>query len=205
MADPDAARARLREIIDEFRDFCATHGAVSESDTRAKVITRVLTDVLRWPEQDIDREPYTESGRMDYRMKVLGKPHIVVEAKAEGIAFTIPIDGARKTYVLDGALMSDKETKDAILQVRGYCDDEGIRYAIATNGDAWIVFRAVRDDNVGWKKGLARVFKSLESIYEEFTDFWNFLSFEAICSGSLNAEFSSTLRTSLQLNRVSAK
>ncbi len=141
---------------------------------------------------------------MDYRLKVLTKPHVVVEAKKEGIAFTLPVDGTRKTYTLDGTLVSDKETKDAIYQVREYCDDQGIRFAIATNGDAWIVFRAVRDDNIGWKKGHARVFRSLEAIYENFTDFWNLLSYEAICGGSLNEEFSASLRASRQLHRVIA-
>ena len=86
-----------------------------------------------------------------------------------------------------------------------YCDDQSIRYAIATNGHAWIVFRAVRDDNIAWKKGQARVFPSLENIYDNFTEFWNFLSYQAICAGSLNKEFSASLRSSRQLHRVIAR
>ena len=175
MANPDIGREHLRQIIDEFKEFCAERGAVSEADTRAKVITRVLTQVCGWPENEIDRESVIDVGRMDYRLEVHGKPHVVVEAKREGIAFTLPVDGARRTYTLDGALITDPPTKEAIYQVRAYCDDQGIRYAIATNGHAWIVFRAVRDDNVGWKNGHARVFQSLEDIYANFTAFWNFL------------------------------
>lgn len=181
MANHDAARECLGRIIDEFRVFCAGRGAASEADTRAKVVTRILTQVCEWPENEIDREGVIEVGRMDYRLKVLGKPHVVVEAKKEGIAFTLPVDGTRRTYSLDGALVTDVSTKEAIYQVRGYCDEEGIRHAIATNGNAWIVFRAVRDDGIGWKKGHARVFASLEDIYQNFTEFWNFLSYEAIC------------------------
>lgn len=168
MSGVDAGREKLRGIIDEFKRFCEDRGTVSESDTRAKVITKVLTEVLFWPESEIDREYVTESGRLDYRLRVNGKNQVVVEAKRQDIAFSVPVDGSRKTYALavGGALCTDGSTKEAIYQVREYCDDQSIRFAVATNGHAWIVFRAVRDDNVGWKKGHARVFASLEDIYQ---------------------------------------
>ena len=51
----------------------------------------------------------------------------------------------------------------------------GIRPAIVTNGYAWIVFRAIRED-MPWRNGLARVFSSIEYIEEHFTEFWNLLS-----------------------------
>ena len=203
--DPDTALESLRTIIADFKQFCDDRGRASESDTRAKVITKVLTDVCGWPERELDREPYTDSGRMDYRLKVRDKPHVVVEAKAEGNAFVLPVDGSRRMYSLDGTLVTDNETKDAIYQARAYCDDEGIRYSIATNGDAWIVFRAIRDDNLGWKKGNARVFPSLQHIADNFTEFWNLLSYDAIFEGSLNELFSATLRSSRKLERVIAK
>ena len=205
MTNPDEAIESLRKIKREFADFLDDRGKASESDTRAKVITKVLTDVCGWPERDIDRETYTDSGRIDYRLIVNSKPHVVVEAKAIGNSFEFPKSLERKTYLLDGTLVTDSEVKDAIYQVREYCDDEAIRYAIATNGDAWIVFRAVRDDNIGWRKGQARVFPSIDSILGNFTDFLNLLSYEAICSGALNQQFSSSLRTSRKLDRVTEK
>lgn len=205
MADPDTGRKNLRGIIDEFKTFCDGRGTVSEADTRAKVITKVLRDVLFWPENEIDREPVSDIGRLDYRLRVNGKHQVVVEAKRQDIAFTVPVDGFRKTYTIGGALCSDRPTKEAIHQVREYCDEEGIRYAIATNGHAWIVFRAIRDDNIGWKKGHARVFVSLEDIFENrFTEFWNLLSYQNISVGSLNKEFGTTLRASRELHRVIA-
>jgi hypothetical protein len=203
--DPDKALENLKEIERNFKEFLKDRGRASEADTRAKVITKVLQDVLFWPERDIDRETFTDSGRMDYRLKVNTKPHVVVEAKAEGIAFVLPVsDSTQKMFTLNGSLVTNNEVKEAIEQVREYCDDEGIRYAIATNGDAWIVFRAIRDDNIGWKKGKARVFRSIKEIIEHFTEFWNLLSYTAICSGSLNELFSSSLRASRQLHRVVA-
>lgn len=77
----------------------------------------------------------------------------------------------------------------------------GIRPAIVTNGYAWTVFRAIRED-MPWRDGLARVFPSIEYIEEHFTEFWNLLSYESIGRGSLDEEFGSLLRTPRRLDRV---
>ena len=208
MPTPDEAKKSLTAIIEDFAAFCETHRAASEEDTRAKVIDRMLKEVCGWPEEAISREDRgvrdtatdTENVFTDYRLSLGGKPTIVVEAKREGIAFTFPV-GFRKTYSLDGALVSDANIKEAIYQARGYCDDEGIRYAVATNGYAWIIFRAVRDD-IPWRKGSARVFPTLEYIRDNFTNFFNLLSHEAVTAGSLHDAFSPTTRASRQLLRV---
>jgi hypothetical protein len=102
---------------------------------------------------------------------------------------------------VSGSLLTDKQISSAVLQVRGYCDDAAIRYAIATNCYAWIVFRAIRED-MPWRNGSARVFPSLEHIAENFTEFWNLLSFDAIQRGSLDEEFGSSKRTARNLHRV---
>jgi len=87
------------------------------------------------------------------------------------------------------------------MQVRGYCDDAGIRYAIATNGFAWIVFRAIRED-MPWKEGHAVVFSDIDYIIGNFTLFWNLLSYQAVSSGSLDAEFGVKLHKQRTLHRV---
>ena len=74
---------------------------------------------------------------------------------------------------------------------------------MATNGYAWIIFRAIRED-IPWREGTARVFPSLEYICEHFTDFWNLLSFAAIGAGSLDAEFGPPRRATRELHRVIA-
>src|SRR3989442_3256163 len=53
-----------------------------------------------------------------------------------------------------------------------------------------------------WREGTARVFHSLEAILENFTAFWNLLSYEAIAAGSLDAEFGSPIRFDRGLDRV---
>jgi len=156
--------------------------------------------VCGWPEVAISREDHVESGFIDYVLKVQNRPYVSVEAKREGITFTFPQTSSR-TLKLSGSLLSDEAIKDVIGQVRGYCDDAGIRYAIATNGYAWIIFRAIRED-MPWRNGSARIFPTLEHIEENFTEFWNLLSYESIQKGSLDNEFGPSTKVPRKLNRV---
>jgi hypothetical protein len=204
MLDPDAAIAELKLAIKDFASFCAQRGGASEADTRIKLIDRVLKDVLGWPEASISREDHVNSGFIDYCLTVNLVPTLAVEAKRQDASFSLAKKHAEDWYQLDGVLVQTKQIKDAIDQVRGYCDDHDppIRYAVATNGYTWIVFRAVRDD-IGWRKGRARVFASLEEVAENFTPFWNLLSYRQVAAGSLSEAFSSSLKASRQLHRVS--
>lgn len=205
MPNPDAGLEALRKLSAEFAAFRENRGRVSEADTRVKVIDRILKDVLHWPEDAISREDHVHSGFIDYTLRAQNRQYVAVEAKREGIAFTLPTTLAPHRHLkLDGALTTDAATKDAVSQIRRYCDDQGIRYAVATNGYCWIVFRAIRED-VPWRKGLAGVFPSHEYIEEHFTSFWNLLSYDAIASGSLDAEFGAPNRHPRRLDRVSKR
>jgi hypothetical protein len=167
-----------------------------------KVIDQVLAEVLGWPEASLSREDHVESGFIDYALTVQNRPFVAVEAKRQGVTFVIPADPARRSLKLSGALLTDRELRDAVAQVRRYCDDAGIRYAVATNGYAWVVFRAIRED-LPWREGHARVFPSLAYIAEHFVEFWNLLSYHTITSGSLDEEFGSARRVTRHLFRVS--
>ena len=175
MAEPDSALTALKQIIQEFAAFVTDRNSVSEADTRVKLIDRVLVQVLGWPEEAITREEHVVSGFIDYSLVVQTRRYVAVEAKKEGVAFKFP-ETSSKALKLSGALLTDKAISKAISQVRGYCDDVGIRYAIATNGNAWIVFRAIRED-LPWREGYARIFPTLQYIESNFTEFWNLLSF----------------------------
>lgn len=197
----DAALDALKRVVAEFAEFCSRRGSVSEADTRVKVIDRVLREVCGWPEAALSREDHVERGYIDYSFSLQERPYVAVEAKREGIPFVFPVGVTTKTLKLSGTLLTEAAIRDAIRQVRGYCDDGGIRYAIATNGYAWIVFRAIRED-VPWRDGTARIFPSLEYIVDHFTEFWNLLSFPALAAGALDAEFGSPRRATRQLHRV---
>lgn len=203
MTHPDAALEALRAIVEEFSRFVAAKGAVSEADTRVKLIDRVLVQVCAWPEDAITREENVESGFIDYSLSVQNRRYVAVEAKKEGVAFTFPA-ASSKVLKISGTLATDKAINNAVMQVRGYCDDAGIRYAIATNGYSWLVFRAIRED-MPWREGYARIFPSLEYIEKNFTDFWNLLSFESIQRGSLDEEFGVSRQVPRRLERVTQR
>ena len=200
MPDPDESLEALRRIKEEFANFCNLHGMVTEADTRAKVIDRVLQEVCGWPETAFRREEHVTRGYIDYVLSIPGRRLIAVEAKREGLPFLMPAGRAR-TLKLSGTLLTDTSVKEAILQVRGYCDDAAIRYAVATNGYAWIIFRALREDTP-WREGTAFIFRSFDDIAENFTAFWNLLGYSAVTEGRLDAEFSPTARPTRELHRV---
>ena len=65
----DQALANLTRIAQEFNVFCSLHGKVTEADTRANIIDKVLVDVCCWPERLIQREKYVASrGYFDYKL-----------------------------------------------------------------------------------------------------------------------------------------
>ena len=197
----DLALRRLQEIMNEFSVFLAEKGKASEADTRVKMIDRCLKEVCGWPEGELSREDHVESGYTDYQLRIRGQPYVVAEAKREGLSFVLPYGPSSRSLSLDGALMTDERVKEAVQQVRQYCDDLGVKFAIATNGYTWIVFRAIRDD-MPWRRGRARVFPSIGYIRDHFVEFWNLLSYDAICAGSLDSEFGRLTASSRNLYRV---
>lgn len=199
--DADLSLKILDEIISDFSIFVSKKGRVSETDTRIKIIDRILKEVCLWPEPELSREDHLDSGFSDYQLKVRNRPYVIVEAKREGVAFVLPDGAARRSPKLSGAISTDKKVKAAIEQVREYCDDEGVKFAIATNGYTWIIFRAIRDDTA-WREGRARLFPSLDYIRDHFVEFWNLLSYQSICEGSLDSEFGRLTPTSRDLFRV---
>ncbi|MGE0454393.1 MAG: hypothetical protein AB7O37_16200 [Vicinamibacteria bacterium] len=201
MKTPDDALDALRTIAEEFATFCAQRGAASEADTRAKVIDRVLTEVLGWPEEQLSREDRCAGGFSDYQLRLHNRPFVVVEAKKEGASFTLPIGNDHRALKLNGVLSTDASIRAAIDQVWEYCVNVGSRYAVATNGYSWITFRAIRED-LPWREGVARVFHGLDTIQERFVEFWNLLAYSAIASGALDTEFGSSHRIDRRLGRV---
>lgn len=197
----DLALQRLSEIAEDFHSFVDSRGKASEADTRVKFIDRVLKEVCLWPESELSREDHVDSGYTDYQLKVRNYPIVVVEAKREGISFELPIGSTSRSPKLNRAILTNQDIKKAIVQVRQYCDDQGVKFAIATNGYTWIIFRAIRDD-MPWKEGRARVFPSISYIEEHFVEFWNLLSYQGICEGSLDSEFGRITTASRKLLRV---
>lgn len=171
--------------------------ALNEADTRASVIDAVLQQVLDWPTSAIKREFATHPGYADYLLhNAAGQIALVVEAKKEGIYFTLPKRtgeaASRPEYMSVRSLLTDDAIRTALMQVRGYALDLGCNFGCITNGHEWIVFR-VFEPGTDWRTLRAYVIPSLESMDAAFTAVFNALSYRCVSfDGSLNALISRT-------------
>lgn len=159
----------------------------NETETRLKVIDRVLFEVLGWTHDDVSVEPrVSEDGKTTFADYVIKTANValVVEAKKVGVPFETKYLSRKfklsKTN-LNGGL------GDAIIQARDYCRKLGIQFAVVTNGEQWIVFPANRVDSVGFHDSMAIAFNSLESILKDnHSDFSDLLSRKAVINSSLD-------------------
>jgi hypothetical protein len=192
MSDPDEALKKFESIYGQFKLFCEHRGLISEADTRVKLIDQVLKEVLEWPEFLLSREDHTggeKAGFTDYQLRIGDKAYVAVEAKREGTSFELPEASGRRRLKMSGIIQTAKAAKEAINQVRQYCvDDSTIKYAIATNGFSWIIFKTLQPEG-SWKDGYAIIFYSANDIKTNFIEFWKLLSFDAINKGSLEDQF----------------
>jgi hypothetical protein len=175
----------------------------TEADTRARLISRVLHDVLDWPQQNVKREPHANPGYMDYVL-LTNKPVAVVEAKRSGDTFQLPPDIGKpgRPFLLGGILRSAKTLQEHIDQVAKYCLSNGIEYAVVSNGLQWVVFKALRTDGIHIAQGLALVFSGLADIEQRFVEFWTLLAYSQVCNHSLTRAFLPTEAHVYQYRRV---
>lgn len=160
----------------------------TEADTRAKLIDRILRECLGWTEAQIQRELHHESGFSDYVLSQ-NRPVLVVEAKRENEDFSATTELSRRDYALATLRAKGGPLHQAIEQARSYADDEGVEFAVATNGRVWAVFRALSLPGAPWRKGRFVIFRSLEDVQAHFDLFWGLLSEESVRAQSLPTYF----------------
>ncbi|MDP2158683.1 MAG: hypothetical protein Q8K68_13360, partial [Nitrospirota bacterium] len=195
MLEADEALKNISSIYTEFGNFCQKRGQVNEADTRVKIIDRILKEGLGWPEDAFNREVPAHAGFIDYLLQTGSRRHFVVEAKREGMAFDIPKSlKTRKRYKISGSINTNKDIKEVIEQAHFYCVEAAVRYAVVTNGYAWLIFRAIRED-IPWRDGDVLVFPGAGYIKDNFVHFWNLLSYPAVLDGSLDNNFSRPIST----------
>lgn len=166
---------QIDDSIKTLADYRSNHVEyqkhdLSESDTRSKLIDRLLIDVLGWDEKDIKREGSIDSGYYDYKISIPGV-QFIVEAKKQFKEFVLPSHHKRVT--LKSLL---KENEVVIKQIRNYAIDEGIQYCIITNGTQLLLFKAFNSDGKDWKENIALIFKSLDDIQNRFVEFFEAFS-----------------------------
>ncbi|MZG45534.1 hypothetical protein F6X34_22200 [Dickeya dianthicola] len=173
MAECESA---LKELVAVYNDSDKIR---NEAQTRHHIINKIITNVLAWPEDQVEVESYEEKTFTDYE---LGNPRqVIVEAKREGRAFEIPAGLSTKNIIdISTLLKSNEDLGDAIRQVQNYCSSRGTPIAIATNGHQYISFIASNQNGCSPLEGKALVFESLESMLINFTLVWNMISYYGI-------------------------
>jgi len=147
---------------------------LSESDTRSKLIDVYFKEVLGWGESHIRREGHGDNGYYDY-VVTLNNFSFVIEAKKTFDTFNLPIRGRR--HKLRSLYKGNKPVID---QIRGYLSDTGLTHGIITNGKQFIVSRFINTDGTSWQDNDSLIFQSTDKINENFTEFYNLFSYEAI-------------------------
>lgn len=173
MTTCDESKSKFEEFIKDYESLKSQD--ISESDTRSKLIDRMLINVLGWDENDIIREGHVDTGYYDYKVSIAGLTFIV-EAKRQFVEFTFP-DEKRKKCKLD-TLYS--ENKAVIDQIKGYLDDCGCDIGIITNGKQYIIAKFINTNGIPWKQNKCILYRDFREIEENFVEFWNTLSKESI-------------------------
>jgi KAP-like P-loop domain-containing protein len=183
----DEGHRLLGELVGTHKGLVLSDA--NEANTRARVIDSILTRVLGWRDEDMQREERVSEDKQttfaDYLITT-ASTFVIVEAKKAGAAFVLP---TRITSARLGGILSKGEIGDAIRQARDYCRKRSAQFAVVTNGSAWIVFPAMRTDGVSFEDTQARVFRNLEDINEKrFVEFWETLSRQRVIEGNLEIE-----------------
>lgn len=175
----------------------------NEAETRLKLIDKIVFQVLGWTEDDVRiEETVSEDGETTFADYIVstGFTSFVIEAKKIGQS-AIEVPNTRK-HLLNRRLVTGP-TGDAIVQAREYGRKRSIPFAVVTNGDRWIVFPAVRNDEITFAESSAILFGSLKSILEEdHSDFVGLLSRDAVISGSLENQLLGRIEDQTAVRRL---
>lgn len=158
--------------------------ALNEAETRFKIIDEILEKYLKWPKDSIHVERYIEGNRADYILKSKAdKPLLVIESKRENEYFTLPSNfNSDKSFqkIQLEKLLSDQNIKDAIYQVKEYCEDLLCGYGAICNGHTWVIFKVGSSNSKPWKKLPAFIIKDLDFFIEEYVSAINLLGYNSI-------------------------
>lgn len=153
---------------------------LNESDTRLKIIDTLFIDVLGWDKRDVEAEHAIGETKKDIEHKSLYADYLLVsntnkfliEAKRNERYFKIPASTIRTYTTVNGVLTSDKQNKTFIEQATTYMSKIGTPFCVLCNGLQILI---IRSKSFGRKKDTL-VFKGIEDIAENFSDFYSILS-----------------------------
>src|SRR5688572_5267228 len=132
----------IDEALEEFRKFAADYETLkaadlSESDSRSKLLDRILIKVLGWSEADIVREGYVQPGYFDYELST-SIFSFVVEAKRNLVELKLPSVGNRVSLKT-----LRKGNAEIVDQIREYIYKRNLSYGIISNGHQFVIAKFV--------------------------------------------------------------
>lgn len=162
-------------------------GISSEEETKLKIITKILCNVLGWPTSRFRCEFRHENGYSDYLISDNGYNELVVEAKRLGLLeLQISNKNECRHLKISGPALS--KVSAGIDQAARYAMPYGIPVAVLTDGLTWIVFKTfVAGEH--YKDKTAIVFPSFEAILNDFTVFYELLSRASFAKREYNKLF----------------
>ena len=173
----DQAYERLLKIRREIEAAIVT--GPNESDTRLKVLDRILFEVLEWKHEAVLTEPPTPSGYIDYLLTIgERRGAMVIEGKKAGRLTPATKSEDVMNVSLSGPVV--KPLLDGIKQAMGYALENGVAVAAVTDGNAWLFFRASRTDGQPPLQGKGVLFPNFDAVLNHFAKFVELLDVGAI-------------------------
>jgi predicted type IV restriction endonuclease len=160
----DPAFERFTKLEPEIN--AALNVGQNESDTRLKILDRVLFDVLGWKHESIFTEPHTTSGFIDYLLTINERRGaMVIEAKKVGLLQPASKSNELMHVALSGPVV--KPLTAGINQAMRYANERGVAIALVTDGNTWLFFKASRTDGKPPLEGKGILFPQLSNCTKE--------------------------------------
>ena len=178
MTNPiDTAHERLSSLQPEIHVSLLTQP--NESDTRLKILDRILFEVLNWKHEAVFTEPPTESGYIDYLLTTGERRGVmVIEAKRAGLLKPATKSEEVMHVALTGPVV--KPLVPGIKQAMNYAMENGVSVAAVADGNTWLFFKASRTDGTPPMEGKGVLFPSIKAVTANFARFFELLNMEAI-------------------------
>lgn len=172
---------------------------LNEADTRFKIIDTILIDILKWQKAPLMLEVIKKNSRADYVLYGKNsKPILIIESKKSGSYFELPSNiNSTLNYqkISIEKLITIRNLKDAIMQVKEYCEDLGSNYGCICNGNVWVFF-CINSPHGPWKQLPAYVIRDNSFFSENYTTAINIFGYHNIIN---NSSLKSNIGVSRQL------
>jgi hypothetical protein len=172
------------------------------ADTRIRLIDKILREVLGWPNENITQTEDQVKGYLEYVLHT-SKRAAVVEVRRSSEGFQLPADAYLPPSLTLGTVLRVANTlQPDIDHVSEYCWRNGIEYAVITNGQQWLIFKALRTDGIHIAQNRVLLYRSLADIEARFNDFWSQLAKSQMEDGSLNRGYPASDASIFQYKRI---